>query len=86
MVPQPVQTMRRPNHGTGTSSTQASTLSAPQWWHCQQHTASDRTPFARVLASLKGPSGDYRRFRCFPVNPTKRNHRRDHHQDTVVQN
>jgi hypothetical protein len=48
MIPHRVHTMRGPNVGTGTSSAQVSALRMARWWHCQQDTSSERTPFARV--------------------------------------
>ena len=38
-----VHTMRWSNNGTGTSSGHGSALKIARWWHCQQHTSSDRT-------------------------------------------
>jgi hypothetical protein len=49
MMPHFVHTIRRPNVGTGTWSGQASTFKMAWWWHCQQDTARERTPFSRVL-------------------------------------
>jgi hypothetical protein len=54
MIRQLVHTMRGPNVGTGTSSAQLSALRMARWWHCQQDTASERTPFARTLPRVIG--------------------------------
>ncbi len=59
MMPQRVHTMRGPNHGTGMVSGHGSALSTARWRHCQQLTASDRTPLARMLPRpIGGPAGD----------------------------
>jgi hypothetical protein len=62
MIPQRVHTMRGPNDGTGTSLGQASALMIARWWHCQQDTSSDRTPFARMLLSVIGSIGSLMRL------------------------
>jgi hypothetical protein len=34
-------------------------LTTASWWHCQQHTSSDRTPLARMLPRvIGGPAWD----------------------------
>src|SRR5271157_1156088 len=59
MIPHRVQIMRGPNDGTGTSSDHGSALRIARWWHCQQHTSSDRTPLARMLPRvIGGPACD----------------------------
>jgi hypothetical protein len=59
MIPHRVHTMRGPNVGTGTWSGQGSALKIARWWHCQQHTSSDRTPLARMLPRvIGGPAWD----------------------------
>jgi hypothetical protein len=62
MMPQCVHTMRGSNDGTGTSSGQRSALSTARWWQTQQHTSSDRTPFARMLPSVIGSIGSLMRL------------------------
>jgi hypothetical protein len=42
----------RPKAGTGTPSGHGSALKIARWWHCQQHTSSDRTPLARMLPKV----------------------------------
>jgi hypothetical protein len=54
MIPQRLHTMRGPNVGTGKSSGHGSALKIARWWHCQQHTSSDRTPLARMLPRVIG--------------------------------
>jgi hypothetical protein len=53
-LPHRLQRMRGPNHGTGTSSGQASTLSFVLCSQCWQVTHSPRTPFRRMLPSVIG--------------------------------
>jgi hypothetical protein len=51
--------MRGPNDGTGMSSDHRSALKIARWWHCQQHTSSERTPLARMLPRIIGlPAAD----------------------------
>jgi hypothetical protein len=50
-IPHLVHTVRGPNDGTGDHG---SALRIVLWWHTQQHTSSDRTPFARMLPSVIG--------------------------------
>jgi hypothetical protein len=47
--------MRGPNDGTGTSSGHWSALSTAWWWQIQHYTASDRTPFSRMLPRVREP-------------------------------
>jgi hypothetical protein len=57
MMPQPVQTMRGPKDGTGTSSGHVSTESNAERWHNRQLIDSERTPCARMLPSvIAGPA------------------------------
>jgi hypothetical protein len=65
MVPHFVQTMRGPNDGTVMSPGRWSTFMIASWRHCGHRTASDLTPFWRMLArsigwigSLKESYGD----------------------------
>src|SRR5712664_3602835 len=53
-LPHLVQRIRGPNDGTGTSSGQASMLTAVSWRQCRQVTNSPRTPFWRMLPSVMG--------------------------------
>ena len=46
-----------PKVGTRTWSAQASTLKIARWWHCQQDTSSERTPFSRMLPRVIGSIG-----------------------------
>jgi hypothetical protein len=59
-MPQRVQIMRGPNVGTGTSSDHGSALKIARW-HSQQHTSSERTPFARMLPTVIGSIGSLMR-------------------------
>jgi hypothetical protein len=61
-IPQFVHTIRGPKVGTGTSSDHRSALMIARWWHTQQHTSSDRTPFARMLPSVLGSIGSLMRL------------------------
>jgi hypothetical protein len=70
MMPQRVHTIRGPNVGTGTSSDHWSALKIARWWHCQQYTSSDRTPFARMLPSVTGSMGADRD--CFAMTGSAR--------------
>jgi hypothetical protein len=54
MIPHLVQTIRGPNVGTGTLSGYRSALRIARWWHRQQDTKSERTPFSRMLPSVIG--------------------------------
>ena len=54
MIPQPVQTMRAPNVGAGTSSGYRPALSTAWWSRSQRGTSSDRTPSERMLPSVIG--------------------------------
>jgi hypothetical protein len=53
-MPQTVQTMRGPKAGTATASPKASTFITASRWQSWQVTESERTPFARMLASVIG--------------------------------
>ena len=56
-----MQTVLGPHVGMGTSSGHRSALMIARWWHTQQHTSSDRTPFARMLPSVMGSIGSFKR-------------------------
>jgi len=52
MIPQRVQTIRGPNVRTATSSGHGVTSATASWWQSEHDTASDRTPFSRMLPSV----------------------------------
>jgi hypothetical protein len=54
MMPQQVQTMRRRKDGTGTVSANALTLITASWRQSSHLMDKERTPFARMLASVIG--------------------------------
>ncbi len=56
-IPHLVHTILGPKVGTRTWSAQASTLKIARWWHCQQDTSSERTPFSRMLPRVIGSIG-----------------------------
>jgi hypothetical protein len=66
MIPQFVHTIRGPDVRTGTSSDHGSALRIARWWHCQHDTSSDRTPLARMLASVIGSIGLLMRLTAIP--------------------
>jgi hypothetical protein len=43
-----------PKVGTGMSSGHRLALRIARWWHRQQETSSERTPFVRMLPRVKG--------------------------------
>jgi hypothetical protein len=70
MVPHFVQTMRGPNEGTVRSPGRWSTLmiiSCRHWWHW---TASDSTPFSRMLPSVVGSIGSLNRDLAITIATT----------------